>query len=629
MDSGLPIGTSSVCTCTNLCTEGAVNAECPACSVNAADCEICNTQDNGSADSNADTLKDLGTATQSNAEYEVKAPCQSEAESQEYLAGIFEQESLTQEDESLFEAHLEQCAFCAEYMAQMQPMAEQYIIQKHAIKCSATYAFTINGVDAGGSCRVYEGDKVKVKITLTSVKDGYEYKRVELRSGYGATVGDNLGEIAEFTPVPGEEMTWTFTVPPKPASTYGVINVIAEEIKIDPIPAVALTSTATTMAYDTNNVGFTAKVIDTANNNAVMTDGTVQFYLNNEAVGDPVTYSSSYSGYYKGIRSYQYLDNPYLKMGENNIKVIYTAAEGGTTESNMVTVTLTKKDISYKVSAGYTTDDSTYTGTYGVGRLYFGLSGLEEDSLVKTTDFVITGTKDGKEFTPEYEYRFWNQITIKLMDAGTYTITATLKDDVTYYTASASYTVTIKKATPTVTVSSAVVQRSQGIFGGGVTLIANVGGVNNEKPTGTIQFKEGAVNIGSAVTVTEGAATYDWTGYAAGTHNITAEFTPATTGTGVNYTASKNATAYSLDIDKAVPTVTWGTTAQSTTYTGSPVLESNLTKPTVTLLSSDTFNGEIKYSYKKVGESAGESVAEYTDGLPTNAGTYEIKASVA
>ena len=69
-------------------------------------------------------------------------------------------------------------------------------------------------------------------------------------------------------------------------------------------------------------------------------------------------------------------------------------------------------------------------------------------------------------------------------------------------------------------------------------------------------------------------------------------------------------------IEKAAPVITWDSTTASTNYTGS---EAVITAPVITLANGETFNGTISYSY--TGTSSG-------NGLPTNAGTYEITASI-
>ena len=70
-------------------------------------------------------------------------------------------------------------------------------------------------------------------------------------------------------------------------------------------------------------------------------------------------------------------------------------------------------------------------------------------------------------------------------------------------------------------------------------------------------------------------------------------------------------------IEKATPTIAWDSTTASVNYTGSAAA---ITAPTVTLVNGETYNGTISYSYN--GTSSG-------NGLPINAGTYKITASIA
>ena len=74
-----------------------------------------------------------------------------------------------------------------------------------------------------------------------------------------------------------------------------------------------------------------------------------------------------------------------------------------------------------------------------------------------------------------------------------------------------------------------------------------------------------------------------------------------------------------FQITKASSTITWGSPAQTVTYSGSQV---TIVPPTVTLVNGGDFHGEIQYSYAVEGSS------NYTSGLPTNIGTYTIKASI-
>jgi hypothetical protein len=96
------------------------------------------------------------------------------------------------------------------------------------------------------------------------------------------------------------------------------------------------------------------------------------------------------------------------------------------------------------------------------------------------------------------------------LNAGTHNITATYTADASssYNSQSTSNTlsVTITKATTTTAVTSTP---SVVISGGSVTLTANVSSASNSSqgPTGTVQFKSGSSNLGSATTCTPAGAT--------------------------------------------------------------------------------------------------------------------------
>jgi hypothetical protein len=63
------------------------------------------------------------------------------------------------------------------------------------------------------------------------------------------------------------------------------------------------------------------------------------------------------------------------------------------------------------------------------------------------------------------------------------------------------------------------------VYGSSVTLTATLTGVGaGVTPTGTIQFMDGATNLGSAVTLSSGVATYATATLAAATHSITAVY---------------------------------------------------------------------------------------------------------
>lgn len=81
-----------------------------------------------------------------------------------------------------------------------------------------------------------------------------------------------------------------------------------------------------------------------------------------------------------------------------------------------------------------------------------------------------------------------------------------------------------------------------------------------------------------------------------------------------------------VTVAKATPTITWSKTTQSSSYTGSAV---SITRSlTVTLADGKSYSaakyGAYSYSYR-----LSTSTGDYTPGLPTNAGTYYVKATFA
>ena len=120
------------------------------------------------------------------------------------------------------------------------------------------------------------------------------------------------------------------------------------------------------------------------------------------------------------------------------------------------------------------------------------------------------------------------------------------------------------------------------------------------------------------VTVTRGE-----TALTAGTDYtvVYADNIDAGTAAKVTVTIGNNQGTYngSFTIGKATPTIAWSSTSQELTYTDQQAV---ITAPTVMLENNENFGGTISYSYKKQGET------DYKDGLPTDAGTYTVKAHV-
>jgi len=119
---------------------------------------------------------------------------------------------------------------------------------------------------------------------------------------------------------------------------------------------------------------------------------------------------------------------------------------------------------------------------------------------------------------------------------------------------------TISGATATSTTLNASSTATPVVVGSTVTLTATV---NPNTAAGTVQFRDGATNIGPAVAVSNGTAATTTTTLTAGSHQLTAVFTPT------------NATLYSPSTSSVVTFVISGATATATTLMATP------TSPTV------------------------------------------------
>lgn len=307
-----------------------------------------------------------------------------------------------------------------------------YILQKANTQCSAAFNFSYGETTNDSSCNCTPGTKVTVKITVTP-NSGYEFNRIEIRDGYGANSGQNLSEKADLTPVAGEDMTWTFTMPEKPESGFAVLHVICTE-KAPELAVNLISNASTELEYDTNNVLFTANV---TKDGYVCKTGTVQFYLNNNPIGEPVRYDTDsyyYTGFYKVICSCDNGSSPYLSMGENTIYAIYTYTDGTTIRSNDITINLVKQNITRILTKGRTIGELYYNGEYQNIAL-IGWSATDEwKSKITKDSFDLTATKDGQPVKPEYsDMKNGTTFNFLAKDPGVYVYTAAIKADNPYY----------------------------------------------------------------------------------------------------------------------------------------------------------------------------------------------------
>lgn len=129
-----------------------------------------------------------------------------------------------------------------------------------------------------------------------------------------------------------------------------------------------------------------------------------------------------------------------------------------------------------------------------------------------------------------------------------------------------------------------------------------------QKPTVTVVLGDKTLTADTHYTVT-----YSGDGINVGSYSVTVA------GDGTYYTGTADEKP-SYTISPATPTLAWDGESQALGYTGSPAA---ITAPTVTLVNNETYSGDITYQYKA------QDGATFTDGLPTDVGTYTVKASIA
>lgn len=122
---------------------------------------------------------------------------------------------------------------------------------------------------------------------------------------------------------------------------------------------------------------------------------------------------------------------------------------------------------------------------------------------------------------------------------------------------------------PVATSTSVVADPASPVAGRSVTLTATVSTADGSAPQGQVQFADGSTPIGGRVAVDQGGQAAVSTALSAGTHDITAAFTPAT--------SAEEASQGSLTLQVASPTPVTTVTAPSSPYTTKAALTAQWT----------------------------------------------------
>lgn len=196
--------------------------------------------------------------------------------------------------------------------------------------------------------------------------------------------------------------------------------------------------------------------------------------------------------------------------------------------------------------------------------------------------------RDGDAVVPagEYEVSYEDNV-----NAGAATVRVADAEGGNYDVAEASATFEIAKAEPALTVTAT----PGATFEDGATISVALGGVNGERPSGTVEIE--VDNKKHEVTVTDGSGTLELDGLsAADVYEVTASFAGAG-----NYGPATATTSFSLD--KATPEVTV-TYAGGTLYAGMPVpgadefaVDSDGVSGTLALAEATLVEGTASYAW--------------------------------
>ncbi|MCU1458201.1 MAG: hypothetical protein JWL73_2293 [Actinomycetia bacterium] len=268
-------------------------------------------------------------------------------------------------------------------------------------------------------------------------------------------------------------------------------------------PLIAVTMTAAD-ANDPSTLGTSYGVSANVNPaSGSQPDGSVTF---SDGVGGTCTDGTSGNGAGSSADFSCTINN--TTVGALTITATYTPDATHAAATATTTHTVTKANSTTTVTD--TPDPSAlganYTATATVTRV--GTVGTPTGTVTISdgTNSCTTTSLTGSTSAPS------GSCTLTSATAGAKTLTATYAGDANFNGGSGTTAHTVSKANSSVAVTSSV---NPSVFGQSTTLTATV---TPSAATGTVQFRDGATNIGSAVTVSGGVATLAVSSLSVGTH---------------------------------------------------------------------------------------------------------------
>ena len=314
-----------------------------------------------------------------------------------------------------------------------------------------------------------------------------------------------------------------------------------------------------------DNFNLTADVIASHG----IPNGTIQFMDNNVNIGNEITVVN-------GVASYKYENLP---LGQRTITANFKATGASATDT-----AINFEDVSA-----------------------IKIISIDKKEVVPpdadATVFTYNNAEQTYFIAPNSDYKVEHNVQTNV---GNYSVTVSLKDKLnTVWTDGSVNDITfnfvINKADPTIVLTAEkVVTRTSGNYGDSFDITANITGVNGELPTGTIQFMDNSINIGTEITVVNGIATYKYENLPLGENTITANFkatSSSLTDTVINYNDASKISVISIDKKQVTKPV-----ADATIFTY------NNSAHTYLIASNSDYKVE--------------------NNVQTNAGTYSVKVSL-
>ncbi|MEO8193229.1 MAG: Ig-like domain repeat protein, partial [Gemmatimonadales bacterium] len=301
-------------------------------------------------------------------------------------------------------------------------------------------------------------------------------------------------------------------------------------------------------------------------------------------------------------------------VDQSHLNVVFKLEATGVSSGRSATRDFTDGGVIVKTSAGATV--TVATAIYGSSGSACPASGGVLGSLNVTpagVNFVVPNNTFAKLIVPLASNEGGTYQSATLINAGAVIISNTLVGSTREIciqstngsgTNLSTLTIAYGASATTTAVTSTI---NPSTFGQSVTFTATVSS-GSGTPTGSVQFKDGAANLGSPVTLLAGSATFATSALVAGAHSITAVYTA----TGV-FTGSTSP-ALTQTVNKATPVVTWNNPAAITYGTALSGTQLNATASVLGSFAYTPAAGTIL--------SAGVNQALSTTFTPTDAANY-------